>query len=65
MGLYMVADLLQRLLSGGQLDRTCVAAVHTSSDQLVSGEYQEDVLIIDLLLNLSILQCTLQHKVSL
>ena len=27
----MVAGLLQRLLSGAQLDRTCVAAVHTSS----------------------------------
>ena len=44
----MVAGLLQRLLSGAQLDRTCVAAVHTSSDQLVSNEYQKDVLIIDL-----------------
>ena len=32
MGVYMVAGLLQRLLSGAQLDRTCVAAVHTSSD---------------------------------
>ena len=39
----MVVAPLQRLLSGAQLDRTCVAAVHTSSDQLVSGEYQEDV----------------------
>ena len=55
----MVAGLLQRLLSGAQLDRTCVAAVHTSSDQLVSGKYQEDVLIIDLHLNYSIFQCIL------
>ena len=61
----MVVAPLQRLLSGAQLDRTCVAAVHTSSDQLVSGEYQENMLIIDLHLIFSIFQYTLlkcHHK---